>query len=151
VGEFLGKLRFYNVGIVKRTQEGKHRYTASFGADPNCTLSPDRYSGCVAITSACSLSPAIAVRWRTGMPYRRIEYDSSLVGSLMYIATNVLLVIALLFAPDPMMAGGKRTSMIRFCPQVSPTAFANNGVTTGLRQAAMFHGARQSGWHKNAR
>ena len=37
------------------------------------------------------------------MRYGRLEYDSFLADSLMYIATNVLLVIALLFAPDPMM------------------------------------------------
>lgn len=36
-----------------------------------------------------------------------MEYDSFLADSLMYIATNVLLVIALLFAPDPMMGRWK--------------------------------------------
>ncbi len=41
------------------------------------------------------------------MPYGRLEYDSFLAHSLMYIATNVLLVMALLFAPDPMMGRWK--------------------------------------------
>jgi hypothetical protein len=41
------------------------------------------------------------------MPYGRLEYDLLLADSLMYIATNMMLVIALLFAPDPMMGRWK--------------------------------------------
>ena len=36
------------------------------------------------------------------MPYRRIEYDSSLANLLMNLAANVLLVVTLFLAADPM-------------------------------------------------